>query len=125
LDNDLDFREALQKSIFGSNTELLKKGLGNKDIMEASDREFREAMAGIDINAALEMANNEMADASKAAMISGATTLATSGIGAYGTYSGGGFDKGYQEAKDVGGYKGSYSTYQEQNATGGPPRPTK
>ena len=124
LDNDLAFREALQKSILGSNEELLREGLGNKDILQADDREFREMMSGIDIDFAMKMADNELADAKKAAMISGVTTLATSGLGAYGTYSQGGFDQGYQDARDT-GYKGNYSTYQEQNATKGPPRPVK
>lgn len=124
LDDELAFREALQKSIFGSNTDLLKQSLGNKDILEADDREFREMMSGIDIDFAMEMANNELADAKKAAMISGATTLATSGLGAYGTYAGGGFDQGYQDAQGS-GYKGTYNQYQNLQTAqqSGPPAP--
>lgn len=85
LDSDLGFKEELQKSIFGSNTDLVKKGLGNKDVLSADNREFAQALANIDINAALQVASNEAADAKQAAMISGVGGLATAGVGYYGS----------------------------------------
>lgn len=86
LDNDLNFKEELQKSIMGSNSELLQKSLGNTNIMAANDRDFAKAMAAMDINAALDMANNEAKDSKQAAMISGVGGLATAAVGAYGSY---------------------------------------
>lgn len=86
LDNDLNFKEELQKSIMGSNDELLKQSLGNRDIMAAGDREFAEAMGAMDINAALQMASNEARDAKAAATIGAAGGLATAAVGAYGQY---------------------------------------
>lgn len=87
LEDDLAFKEELQKSILGSNTSLLKQSLGNKSVLSASDREFQEALAQIDINAALQMASNEAKDARQAAMISGMGGLASAGIQGYGAYS--------------------------------------
>ncbi len=84
LDNDIDFKEALQKSIMGSNTDLLKQSLKYNDILAADDRQFQEALSHIDINAAIQMANNERADARQAAMIQGAGGLATAAVSAYG-----------------------------------------
>lgn len=85
LDNDLNFKEEMQKSIMGSNDELLKKSLGNTNIMAANDRDYAKALSAMDINAALEMARNEAKDAKAAAMISGVGGLATAGIAAAGT----------------------------------------
>lgn len=87
LDNELAFKEALQKSIFGSNTDLLTQGLGNKSVLEASDREFAERMGQMDIETALKFADNEMRDAKQAATIGAVGSLATAGIGAYGQYA--------------------------------------
>lgn len=87
LDSELDFKEALNQSILGSNADLLKSNLGNKSVLAASDREFQQTMSQLDLNAALEMASNEAADARQAAMISGAGGLATAGISGYGAYA--------------------------------------
>lgn len=85
LDSDLGFKEELQKSIFGSNTDLMKESLGNKDVLAADNREFAQALASIDINAALQMASNEAKDAKAASMIGAVGGLANAGVGYYGS----------------------------------------
>lgn len=87
LDNDLAFKESLSKAILGSNHDLMVSSLKQGNMLNASDREFANAMAQIDLNAAISMANNEAADAKQAAMISGAGGLASAGISGYGAYS--------------------------------------
>lgn len=115
LDNSLAFKEELQRSIFGSNTDLLKTGLGNKSVLEASDRDFAEMMNQMDITAALEFAENEQKDARQAAIIGAAGSLATAGVGAYEDQQEGKFDEDYQAYRDSGGTK-SYSGYKSMNS---------
>lgn len=87
LDNEVQFKEALQKAVFGSNLDLFRDKLDNRDVLSANDRQFADALAKIDVNAALQMAGNEARDAQAAAKIGAATSLANTGIGAYGTYA--------------------------------------
>lgn len=87
LDNEVQFKEALQKAVFGSNLDLFRDKLDNRDVLYANDRQFADALAKIDVNAALQMAGNEARDAQAAAKIGAATSLANTGIGAYGTYA--------------------------------------
>jgi hypothetical protein len=83
LDNSLQFKRELTRSILGDNEMLLKKYLGNKDILEANDREFKRAMGRMDINAALEMARNAAKAQQTQQMYSGAGQIVKGGIAAY------------------------------------------
>jgi len=86
LSNSLKFREAQQKAIFGSNLELLKQQLGYADLLAASERDFTERMADIDLNFALEVMDNQMADEREAAKINAASGIVSSSVNAYDKY---------------------------------------
>lgn len=87
LNNQLGFQEALVRSTLGDNQKLLETKLGNKSILDVNDREYKMAMANMDINTAYDMFKNDMAAQKQRALYSGAGALATAGIGAYGTMS--------------------------------------
>jgi hypothetical protein len=85
LDNSLQFKRELTRSIFGDNEMLLRKHLGNKDVLEANDREFKRALGRMDMNAALELARNAAKAQKTQQMYSGAGQIAKGGIAAYGS----------------------------------------
>jgi len=124
LDNDLAFKEALQKAVLGSNKDLLVKSLGNQNVLASSDRDFQKAMASIDLNAALQMAQNEMADAKQAATIGAVGAMGAAGVSAYGSYKSGAFSDEYGQYKDAGGQK-SYTGWQDAGSPSAPPGGTK
>lgn len=122
LDSDLAFKEELQKSILGSNSDLLKQSLGNKSVLAANDREFQQAIASMDINAALQMAANEAHDAQTAAKIGAAGSLANAGVSAYGSQQEGKFDDNYKAYQDAGGKKSYQGWQKEQTGPGMSPQ---
>lgn len=86
LGDDASFKQELARSVLGNNQALLEKQLGNKSILDTNSREFKEAMAKMDVNTAWDMFGNSLAAEKQRAAYSGAGSLATAGIGAYGAY---------------------------------------
>lgn len=125
LNNEQDFRKEIAAASFGDNQELLEKKLGGQSVLDASDRQFKEAMGRMDISTAYDMFKNDMRADKERQNWAGAGALGQAGIGAYGSQQSGAMDSDYQDAKDN-GYKGSYSSYSDlsdrQNAAQGPVR---
>lgn len=71
LKEDLSFDEALKKSIFADNMELLKLKIGNRSILDASDRDFNKALASMDINEAIRIQRSSMESDKQRALIGG------------------------------------------------------
>lgn len=83
LDSDLAFKTELQKSILGSNTDLLKQSLQADDISQASARDWQKLIASIDINQAITLANNAAKDAATASQIGAAQKIIQTGADVY------------------------------------------
>jgi len=77
LTDELEFNEALQKSIFSDLQDIQIEGLEWSTMMNASNREFREQLANININSALRMAEDEAKAANTRAIYEGASTVHT------------------------------------------------
>lgn len=60
LDDQAQFDIALQKSIFGENTDLLQQQLGGKSLMDANDREFKQFLNGLTIEQATALAKTDL-----------------------------------------------------------------
>lgn len=85
LDDSNEFSQAMSETMLGANKGLLEKQLGNQGILGANDRQFRTAMANMDINTAYDMFKNDMAAQKQRALYAGAGALVTAGIGAAGS----------------------------------------
>ena len=86
LNDDIQFREQVAKSVLQDNKSLLEKQLGNRSILSASDREFSIAMARMGVQDAWQMFRNESNAQQSAAQWSTGASLINTGLGAYGTY---------------------------------------
>lgn len=84
LGDQNSFQQSLQRNILGDNQQLLEKQLGNSSVLDANDRQFKQAMANMDINTAWDMFHNDMVAQKQRALYTGLGSLATAGIGAYG-----------------------------------------
>ena len=82
LNDELSFKEELTKSQFGDSSALLKKQLGNKSVLDASDREYNEALAKMGVSDAYDIFNKELAAQKQGMMWSAVGGLAQAGIGA-------------------------------------------
>jgi hypothetical protein len=87
LNDKFSFEEQLVKDQFGDSGKLLQKQLGNKSILDASDREFEEATAKMGINESYAAFKRELQGQKQAAMWSSIGALTNAGIGAASTYS--------------------------------------
>jgi|694.fasta_scaffold39126_2 hypothetical protein len=95
LNDDIQFREQMARSVLQDNKSLLEKQLGNRSILTASDREFSIAMARMGVQDAWQMFRNESNAQQSAAQWSAGASVVTTGLGAYGTY-----DEKQEKAKD-------------------------
>lgn len=86
LNDDLQFREQLARSVMADNKSLLEKQLGNKSILAANDREFSIAMAKMGVQDAWSMFQNEGKAQQQAAQWTTGASVLTSGLASYGTY---------------------------------------
>lgn len=84
LSDQNQFNQQLSQTILGDQQSLLEKQLGNKSVLDASDRDFKQAMAKMDVGAAYDMFKTEQAAAKQRAMWSGIGSVVTTGVGAYG-----------------------------------------
>lgn len=87
LNDDLQFKEQLQASVFQDAKSLLEKKLGNKSILAANDREFEIAMARMGYNDAISLLNSQMRAERERGMYTGIAGVAQAGISGYGAYT--------------------------------------
>lgn len=86
LNSKIGFTEALQKSIFSGNEDLLKQKLNMSDVLAQSDREFAQKMSQMSLDTAWQLLNTDMASAQERALYTGIGNVAAAGVGAYGKY---------------------------------------
>lgn len=65
LDNELAFRGELAKAVFGQSMDLLEKELGMQNLLDSTDRQFREGLSNMNIDHATRMADIELDKAAK------------------------------------------------------------
>lgn len=85
LDDANAFKEALVRSTFNDNQNILNTKLGNKTVLNADQREWDQAMGQMTINDAYDMFKSGAANESARAQASGIGSVLTSGIAAAGT----------------------------------------
>lgn len=86
LDNELEFKRALQRSALGQKEELVRKMLGNQEMIAMDDREFKRATAAMSNDLARQIADQVMADQAAAGRWEAAGGATSAAIGAYGKY---------------------------------------
>lgn len=107
LDNDVGFKQAIaDQSLNINNQELLQKQLGNKSILSASDREFKQAMAQMGVDTAYDMFTNEAKAQKERAIYSSIASLAGASMGAGANYAD---NSSKQDYYTTGAGKGSQS----------------
>jgi hypothetical protein len=110
LNDELQFKEQLARSMLQDNKMLLEKQLGNKSILAADNREWSIRMEQMGTQVAYDIFRNAMKAEQDRAMATGIGGLITSGIGAYGSYAEGQEKKDYYTTgagKDVQSYEAS------------------
>lgn len=86
LNDDVQFREQLARSVLQDNKNLLERQLNNKSILSANDREFSIAMAKMGVNDAWQLFRNEAKAQQGAAQWTTGASVLTSGLAGYGSY---------------------------------------
>lgn len=81
LDNQIDFKTELQRTIFADQQSLLEDDLAFKEMMAMKDAEFQKLIANIDINAALQVASDAASAANQTSIWSGVGGLASGAAG--------------------------------------------
>lgn len=84
LDSEIQFKQALQQAIFFEERSLLAESMEFRAIMNASDREFKEKTAMLDLDLAMRIADTEIQAANakaKAEAIGGIVSTGTSAFG--------------------------------------------
>lgn len=89
LQDDISFSQQLAKTTFGNTQDLLKRQLGNREILDVSDREFSRAVGEMNVADAWKTFRDTAKAENERAMWTGLGNLAQAGIGAYGTYASG------------------------------------
>jgi hypothetical protein len=87
LNDQSQFLEQLNKSIFEDNKLLLEKQLGDKSIISANDREFKIAMERMGNQMAWNIFQNELKAEQERQTATAVGGLVTAGVGAYGQYA--------------------------------------
>lgn len=82
LDDQNQFNLQLQQSVFGDNTALLKQQLGNQDVLNVNDQQFKQAMQKIDLSTSIEMLQNQAQTAKQQAIWTGVGGIVAAGVGA-------------------------------------------
>jgi hypothetical protein len=81
LQDDGAFREALAEATFGDSQQLLKQKLNNQSVLGASERDYRKALAQLDIDDAYDIFRTEQSGAGQRATAGALGTVVTAGIG--------------------------------------------
>jgi hypothetical protein len=85
LDNAGNFDMELQAAIFDDESELLKGNMDFQAMLGMDDREFRKAVANIDLQMALDVSTTQAKSASEVATISAGGSAVTTAVSAYNT----------------------------------------
>jgi hypothetical protein len=88
LTSRLERREALARAEMADNESLLKDDLAFKKLMGASDREFTEEIANMELGFAMDLAKSQSEQMNKQAKWQGIGGMMSGGISAYSTYAG-------------------------------------
>lgn len=86
LDNELQFNEALARSIFGQEQDMFQENLTFRNMLSADNREFVEELSGIDLGFAMQMASDENRANAAQTMWTGIGGIAGAGVQAYDRY---------------------------------------
>lgn len=105
LEEGQNFDYQLKQQVMADNIALMKLKIANKEALDMRDAEFQKMLTKIDVNAAIGLANQNIAASAQQAQIQGLGQAATTGIGAYGKYS---------EAAESGKFDQGYQTYRQQ-----------
>lgn len=84
LNDDISFKQELQKSIFKDNEDLLKKQFGNQSILAANDRDFKKRIGDMELSTAYDAFRSDLANARTAAVAGAISGGAQAGASAYG-----------------------------------------
>lgn len=84
LDNQLEFKKQLAQNVFKDQQELLVNEIAFQRILSADDREFTEELADMDLNYAMQIADNATKAASQRQVITGVGDLFSTGLKAGG-----------------------------------------
>lgn len=87
LNTEIGFNEALAEDMFGANKELLEKQLGNRSILDATDRDYKTMLSRMGVQDAWAAWDRENAAEKKAAEWKAIGMGTQAGIGAAGTAS--------------------------------------
>lgn len=87
LDNQLSFNEALQRTIFADEEELLSNSLDFRTAMRADDRTFEKMMASMSADYAIQIANANATQANMQQQWSGIGTMVQGGVSAAKAYA--------------------------------------
>jgi hypothetical protein len=79
LDNDLKFKQELQRSIFKDAERALGRQYKFQELMDADDREFATEMSRMDIDSAMAILRDDMAARSKRQIAEGAGQMVSAG----------------------------------------------
>lgn len=110
IDSGNNFKVALEQSIMGDNTQLLKQKLGNQSILDVNNTDFNRALADMDAGFAEQLLSNQLAGQKQAAIYGGVGAIVTGGLagaGASGAFNSApaatGAAAADQNASDLGG----------------------
>ena len=84
LDNELKFKEALQRSIFDEELGMFQDNLDFRRMMNADERQFNDLLSQINIDFAMDMAKQDSAQANQEMMWRGISGVVGAGAEAYG-----------------------------------------
>lgn len=121
LDSKQGFEKALADEVFGEKLGILQDRLTWDELMNANDIAFKEKLAAIDLESALEMSELGIKTAATQTGITGVSTLASGGAQAYEKYESNEqakekaeYDVWADEQEAKTGKKPSFATYMKQ-----------
>lgn len=98
LDNELNFNEALARSIFADEQDMFEKDLKFRAMLGEDSRDFNQELGNIDLDFAMSMANAENKANNARTMWSGIGGLGSAGIQGYTAYKRGDFNTEPEES---------------------------
>jgi hypothetical protein len=86
LDNMEEAKRQIARNEIGAAEKLLRKKLGNKEIIDMKDREWNRSLASIDADSAWQMFQADMAADRRRGLYTGGAGVLTASLGGYGTW---------------------------------------
>jgi hypothetical protein len=77
LQDEIEFRKEAQKLAFGQDFEIMNQQFDMKKLMNADEREFKKAMAQMDMDTAMKLAEQASKEQAYTSILTGATSMAT------------------------------------------------